>query len=149
MSLTLLCRIALASICLAVWFMVSVYAGLNAPRSAIPAMGTLLGRPAVAIAASGLLVAVIGTPASGLRVLAHPVLTCLGRISCGLYVYHMASLMLGRHIFRTCDFWADLDCAFHHGVVPLVGGTVSASEGALCHSIGPPGVKFHSNSNDG
>ena len=101
MSLTLVCRIALASICLAVWFMVSAYAGLNAPRSAIPAMGTLLGRPAVAIAASGLLVAMIGAPASGLRVLAHPVLTYLGRISYGLYVFHMASLMLGRHIFRT------------------------------------------------
>jgi peptidoglycan/LPS O-acetylase OafA/YrhL len=81
--------------------MVSAYAGLNAPRAAIPAMGTLLGRPAVAIAASGLLVAVIGAPASGLRILAHPVLTYLGRISYGLYVYHMASLMLGRHLFRT------------------------------------------------
>lgn len=98
-KLSLAGRIALLSLCLAMWFGVSAHAGLFAPRSLAPVMGTLLGRPTVAIAAAGLLIAFIGAPDYGAKVLVHPVLTYLGKISYGLYVYHMAGLLLARHIF--------------------------------------------------
>jgi peptidoglycan/LPS O-acetylase OafA/YrhL len=100
-KLTMLGRIALISLCLAICFLVSGYAGLNSPEVAAPVMGTLLGRPLVAIAVTGLLIAFMGAPAEGAKVLAHPVLTYLGRISYGLYVYHLAGLTLGRHVFKT------------------------------------------------
>jgi peptidoglycan/LPS O-acetylase OafA/YrhL len=54
----------------------------------------------VAIAAAGLLVAVIGAPSAGAGVLTNPVLTYLGRISYGLYVYHAAGLLIASHLFH-------------------------------------------------
>lgn len=99
-KLSLLGRLALVILCLGAWFAISPYAGLNAPRAIAPFMGTLLGRPLVAIAAAGLLIAFIGAPADGAKVLAHPVLTYLGRVSYGLYVYHMAGMMFARHILK-------------------------------------------------
>jgi peptidoglycan/LPS O-acetylase OafA/YrhL len=81
------------------WFAIAPYAALNAPRALAPAMGMLLGRPTVALAAAGLLIAFIGAPSAGAKVLAHPALTYLGRISYGLYVYHMAGLMFAKHVF--------------------------------------------------
>jgi peptidoglycan/LPS O-acetylase OafA/YrhL len=98
-NLSLLSRLVLVGSCLGVWFTVSFYGGLNAPFATAPALGTLLGRPAVAFAATGLLIAFIGAPASGAKILTNPVLTYLGRISYGLYVYHMAGLMFAKHIF--------------------------------------------------
>jgi peptidoglycan/LPS O-acetylase OafA/YrhL len=97
--LSLASRFGLASLCLGVWCAVSLYAGLNAPRAAAPLLGTIVGRPAVAIAAAGLLLAVIGAPAAGAKFLSHPLLTYLGRISYGLYVYHMTGLMFAHHLF--------------------------------------------------
>jgi peptidoglycan/LPS O-acetylase OafA/YrhL len=99
-KLSLVGRVVLVILCLGAWFAVSSYAALNAPWAAAPVIGTLLGRPVVAIAATGLLIAFIGAPASGARVLAHPVFVYLGRISYGLYVYHMTGLMFARHILR-------------------------------------------------
>jgi peptidoglycan/LPS O-acetylase OafA/YrhL len=99
-TLSLLGRFTLVSLCIGVWFVVSRYAGLNAPHNVAPVMGTLLGRPLIAVAATGLLIAFIGAPAYGAKMLAHPLLTYLGRISYGLYVYHMAGLMFARHILK-------------------------------------------------
>ena len=99
-ALSLPRRIGLAGLCVAIWCVVAPLAGLNEPWAVISAPGTLLGRPLVALAAAGLLVAFIGAPAAGAKILSHPVLTYLGRISYGLYVYHMGGLMLARFILH-------------------------------------------------
>ena len=99
-SLSLIRRAALALGSMLLWCLVASYTNLNAQTEVAPVMGTLLGRPLVAMAAAGLLVAVIGAPGVGARVLTHPWLTYLGRISYGLYVYHAAGLLAAWHLFR-------------------------------------------------
>jgi len=99
-SLSLFSRSALALGSLVLWCLVASYTNLNAQTEVAPVMGTLLGRPLVAMGAAGLLVAVIGAPAVGARALIHSWLTYLGRISYGLYVYHAAGLLLAWHLFR-------------------------------------------------
>jgi peptidoglycan/LPS O-acetylase OafA/YrhL len=99
-SLSLFSRAALAISCVSVWCIVASYTNLNAQTEVAPVMGTLLGRPLIALAAAGLLVAVIGAPAAGATVLTNSSLTYLGRISYGLYVYHAAGLLVAWHIFR-------------------------------------------------
>jgi peptidoglycan/LPS O-acetylase OafA/YrhL len=96
-------RLTLAGLCFATWAAVAGLTTLNDPLAAAPALGTLLGRPLIALAAAGLLLAFIGAPGAGARVLAHPALTYLGRISYGLYVYHMGGLMLARRILHDED----------------------------------------------
>jgi peptidoglycan/LPS O-acetylase OafA/YrhL len=99
-SLSLFSRIALAAASLVVWCLVAAFTTLNAQTEVAPLMGTLLGRPLVAMAAAGLLVAAIGAPAAGARALTNSWLTYLGRISYGLYVYHAAGLLVAWHLFR-------------------------------------------------
>lgn len=99
-SLSPFSRSALALGSLVLWCLVASYANLNAQTEVAPVMGTLLGRPLVAMGAAGLLVAVIGAPAVGARALIHSWLTYLGRISYGLYVYHAAGLLVAWHLFR-------------------------------------------------
>jgi peptidoglycan/LPS O-acetylase OafA/YrhL len=94
-------RLTLAIASVAVWCLVASHTSLNAQTEVAPAMGTLIGRPLVALGAAGLLVATIGAPAAGVRALTHPWLTYLGRISYGLYVYHAAGLLLAGHLFHT------------------------------------------------
>ena len=97
--LSLFSRSALALGSLVLWCLVASYTNLNAQTEVAPVMGTLLGRPLVAMGAAGLLVAVIGAPAVGARALIHSWLTYLGRISYGLYVYHAAGLLVAWHLF--------------------------------------------------
>jgi len=101
LKLSLLARLSLVLVSLGIWFTASFYGGLNAPRAMAPVLGTLIGRPAVAFGAIVLLIAFIGAPDAGAKVLAHPILTYLGRISYGLYVYHVAALTLAKHLFAT------------------------------------------------
>lgn len=100
-SLSLFRRLALAASSLSLWCIVAKYANLNTQTEIAPVLGTLIGRPLVAIAAAGLLVAVIGAPGVGAKVLTNSRLTYLGRISYGLYVYHMAGLMIAERFIRT------------------------------------------------
>ena len=99
-ALSLLSRTALATASLVVWCLVAAFTTLNAQAEVAPVLGTLLGRPLVAMAAAGLLVAAIGAPVTGARALANSWLTYLGRISYGLYVYHAAGLLVAWHLFR-------------------------------------------------
>jgi peptidoglycan/LPS O-acetylase OafA/YrhL len=78
---------------------IGTYAHLNAPQSAAPVIGTLVGRPLVALASGALLVAFIGA-AGPARVLTSRGLVYLGKISYGLYVYHMAAVLIAEHILR-------------------------------------------------
>lgn len=98
-SLRLLSRIALIILCLTTWFLVGYFADLNSQDQVAPFWGTLIGRPLVALASCGLLVAFLGAPDAGLRAFTSPFLTYLGRISYGLYVFHSAGLLFASHLF--------------------------------------------------
>jgi peptidoglycan/LPS O-acetylase OafA/YrhL len=111
-ALSLFRRVALAGSCLSLWCIVAGYAKLNTQTEVVSVWGTLLGRPLVAIAAAGLLVAIIGAPAAGARILANSGLTYLGRISYGLYVYHAAGLRIAGYCFRTNSVRAFVAYAF-------------------------------------
>jgi peptidoglycan/LPS O-acetylase OafA/YrhL len=87
-----------ASFCL--WCVIATSMKLNAQTEVAPILGTLLGRPLVAIAAACMLIAIIGAPAAGAKILSNSVLTYLGRISYGLYVYHAGGLLVARHLIR-------------------------------------------------
>jgi peptidoglycan/LPS O-acetylase OafA/YrhL len=78
---------------------IGTYAHLNAPQSAAPVIGTLVGRPLVALASGALLVAFIGA-AGPARILTSRGLVYLGKISYGLYVYHMAAVLIAEHLLR-------------------------------------------------
>ena len=99
-SLSLFSRFALAVASLVVWCLVAAFTTLNAQTEVAPVMGTLLGRPLVALGAAGLLIAALGAPAVGARALTNSWLTYLGRISYGLYVYHAVGLLVAWHLFR-------------------------------------------------
>ena len=98
-SLRLISRIALIALCLTTWFLVGHFTDLNVQDQPAPFWGTLIGRPLVALASCGLLVAFLGLPDAGLRAVANPLLTYLGRISYGLYVFHSAGLLFASHLF--------------------------------------------------
>jgi peptidoglycan/LPS O-acetylase OafA/YrhL len=99
-NLSLLGRSALAGFSLSVWCITAAYAQLNEQTEVAPVLGTLIGRPLVALAAAGLLIAAIGAPAAGAKILTNSVLNYLGRISYGLYVYHAAGLLIAGHLVR-------------------------------------------------
>ena len=64
-ALRLPARVTLAAVCLSTWFLVAAFVDLNAQTEVAPILGTLIGRPLVALAAAGLLLAVMGAPGPG------------------------------------------------------------------------------------
>jgi peptidoglycan/LPS O-acetylase OafA/YrhL len=92
-------RFALALAAISTCAAIGTYGHLNRPQSAAPTVGTLVGRPLVAVAAAAILVAFIGAKGPG-RILTFPALVYLGKISYGLYVYHMAGVLIAEHILR-------------------------------------------------
>jgi peptidoglycan/LPS O-acetylase OafA/YrhL len=92
-------RFALTFAALLTLAAIGTYGHLNAPESLAPVIGTLVGRPLVALASGALLVAFIGA-AGPARILTSRGLVYLGKISYGLYVYHMAGVLIAEHILR-------------------------------------------------
>ena len=92
-------RFGLISAALLTLALIGAYGRLNAPQSYAPLIGTLVGRPLVALASGAILLAFIG--ASGpARILTSRGLVYLGKISYGLYVYHMTGVLIAEHILR-------------------------------------------------
>jgi peptidoglycan/LPS O-acetylase OafA/YrhL len=84
-----------------IWIMVARFCDLNASTGSAPIIGTLLGRPFVAIGAVIMLLSFIGAPNSGYRFLTNGCLIYLGKISYGLYVFHILGLYIAGYIFPT------------------------------------------------
>ena len=99
-TLRMYVRLMLVVAGLAIWFLAGAYANLNAQTEVASVAGTLVGRPLVALAAAGMLVATIGAPGAGAKALTNPILVYLGRISYGLYVYHAAGLLCAAQLFH-------------------------------------------------
>ena len=87
-SISVIKRIALFSAAAATWIVVGRYGELNMHH--VNALGTLLGRPAVAAASVVMLMAILGLRDK----LIHPALLYLGKISYGLYVIHAFGLLV-------------------------------------------------------
>jgi peptidoglycan/LPS O-acetylase OafA/YrhL len=81
------------------WLLVAAFGHLNAPDAPAPVLGTLLGRPLVALSSAAILVAFIGA-AGPMRILCSGWLTYLGKISYGLYVYHLLGVYLAERLVR-------------------------------------------------
>ena len=95
------------------WVLVATYGHMNAPQSPAPVVGTLIGRPLVALSAAAMLVAFIGA-AGPMNILRFPLLTYLGKISYGLYVYHMLGVFLAERLVRA-------GASSAHGAAAFVG----------------------------
>jgi peptidoglycan/LPS O-acetylase OafA/YrhL len=113
-KLSLAARGGLSITALLTWITIAMYGGLNSPRTAAPVLGTLIGRPLVAVAATTILVSFIGA-VDQLKALGSPTLTYLGRISYGLYVYHLAGLLIARSLLPG----EDLGESALHAVIAL------------------------------
>jgi peptidoglycan/LPS O-acetylase OafA/YrhL len=92
-------RFGLALAALLTWALIGAYAHLNAPQAAAPVIGTLVGRPLSALAAAAMLVAFIGAKGPA-RILTFPGFVYLGKISYGLYVYHIAGVLIAERLLR-------------------------------------------------
>jgi len=92
-------RFGLAFAAISTLAAIGTYSHLNAPQSLAPVIGTLIGRPLVALASGAILIAFIGATGPA-RILTSRGLVYLGKISYGLYVYHMAGVLIAEHILR-------------------------------------------------
>ena len=84
-------RLLLTAGGLTLWFLAAQYSEIPFPKSALQMM---LGYPAIALGAGAFLLAALGTSAAHPRVAANRALVYLGRISYGLYVYHVFAMYL-------------------------------------------------------
>jgi peptidoglycan/LPS O-acetylase OafA/YrhL len=98
-NLSLKMRLGLLLSALASWVTIAMFTRLDSPNQPAPILGTLIGRPLVAFSAAMILISFIGA-ASSVPPLSSSVLTYLGRISYGLYVYHLAGLVFAQHFLQ-------------------------------------------------
>jgi peptidoglycan/LPS O-acetylase OafA/YrhL len=79
------------------WVLITRYSGLHdlPPRF----WGTILGYPIASIGSMALLIAVYDAPRAGFHVLENKILIYLGKISYGIYVYHLLGLLISHHLF--------------------------------------------------
>ncbi|MGC2333809.1 MAG: acyltransferase [Candidatus Acidiferrales bacterium] len=118
-------RFGLALAALLTLTAIGTYAHLNAPQSLAPAIGTLVGRPLVALASGAILVAFIGAVGPA-RILTSRGLVYLGKISYGLYVYHMAGVLIAEHILRD-------NSTGRHGGAALLGFLLTVAFSAISY----------------
>lgn len=67
---------------------------------------TMVGFPLAAVSSAAFLVATIGAPEAGIRIAANPILVYLGKISYGLYVYHVFALTIVRFAKPHFSAWS-------------------------------------------
>lgn len=90
-------RILLFSTGISAWLVVGRFCGLHRPIP--PFVGGMLGFPLMSLGAVILFLAVLGASDDGLPFLKHPWLVYLGKISYGLYAYHILALRASFYIF--------------------------------------------------
>ncbi len=93
-------RVLLIAGGLTLWFLAAYYYG-QTPKTG-GALRLMLAFPAIALGAGALLLAVLGTGAVYPKLVANRGLVYLGRISYGLYVYHIFAMCLVKLIMH---FW--------------------------------------------
>lgn len=96
-------RLALFLLAGCIWLAVGRYCGLHDPEP--PLFGTMIGYPLMTLGAVGIFVSVFGASQDGVVFLKHPALVYLGKISYGLYAFHILALRCAYYLFRN----------YHHG----------------------------------
>jgi len=90
-------RLGLLLVGIALWVFVGNYCGLLDPFPTI-ARG-MIGYPLMSLGCVAIFLSLLGAPQDGVRFLKNPKLVYLGKISYGLYAYHILSLQLSDRFF--------------------------------------------------
>ena len=91
-------RLALLIFALFLWLIVGRYCGLHDPVP--PLTGGLVGFPLMSLSASVFFLSVLGAAQDGLSFLKNPALVYLGKISYGLYAFHILAIRCAYYLFR-------------------------------------------------
>lgn len=95
-------RLALFSLGGCIWLVVGRCCGLHDPEP--PLLGGMIGYPLMALGATAIFFSVFGASQEGIAFIQHPVLVHLGKISYGLYAFHILGLRWAYALFAN----------FHH-----------------------------------
>lgn len=90
-------RIALLAFALFVWFVVGRYCGLH--DQVPPVTGGLIGFPLMSLSGVLIFIAILGGGQDGLSFFTRPTLVYLGKISYGLYAFHILALRCAYYLF--------------------------------------------------
>ena len=90
-------RLVLLSVGTSMWLVVGRFCGLHRPTP--PLLGGMLGFPLMSLGAVVIFLAVFGASQDGLPFMKHPWLVYLGKISYGLYAYHILALRASYYLF--------------------------------------------------
>ena len=90
-------RIALLFLGIFAWMLVGRYCGLLDP---IPTLaGGMIGYPLMSLGGAAIFLSVLGAARDGISFLKNPLLVYLGKISYGLYAFHLLALRLSGYLF--------------------------------------------------
>ena len=96
-SLGLLARIAFLALGISAWTFVGYYCGLLNP---VPTLaGGMIGYPLMSLGGAAIFLSVLGAAQDGMSLLKNPLLVYLGKISYGLYAFHLLALQLSTNLF--------------------------------------------------
>jgi peptidoglycan/LPS O-acetylase OafA/YrhL len=96
-----------------IWLTVGRYCGLHEPEP--PLLGGMIGYPLMALGAVIIFLSVFGASQEGVAFIKHPVLVYLGKISYGLYAFHILALRCAYYLFRN----------YHHAFQMTLSGIAS------------------------
>jgi len=95
-------RIALLLMGISAWILVGRYCGLLNPMPTLA--GGMIGYPLMSLGGVAIFLSVLGAACDGISFLKNPLLVYLGKISYGLYAFHLLALRLSANFFS----------AYHH-----------------------------------
>ncbi len=95
-------RIALLLLGISAWMLVGRYCGLLNPMPTLA--GGMIGYPLMSLGGVAIFLSVLGAACDGISFLKNPLLVYLGKISYGLYAFHLLALRLSANFFS----------AYHH-----------------------------------
>ena len=88
-------RLVLLGSGIAAWLLVGRYCGLVDFARPVPGvLENMLGYPLMSLGATAIFLSILGAPENGAPLMRYPGLVYLGKISYGLYVFHMLSLRI-------------------------------------------------------
>lgn len=80
------------------WIAVGRYCGLH--NSTPPVLGGMIGYPLMSLGAVAIFFSVFGASQDGIAFMKHPALIYMGKISFGLYAFHILALRCAYYLFR-------------------------------------------------
>jgi len=90
-------RFAFLALGISAWMLVGYYCGLLNP---VPTLaGGMIGYPLMSLGGAAIFLSVLGAAQDGMSLLKNPLLVYLGKISYGLYAFHLLALQLSTNLF--------------------------------------------------